>query len=47
MKLLMFYMYHSPPSKTVLFSNNSGLGIEAISTLQVNCILSSYILGMT
>lgn len=42
----MFYMYYGPPLKMVLFGNNTGFGIEAISALKVNCIVSSCILGL-
>lgn len=38
-------MYHGPPFKMV-YDNNAGFGIEAISTLKVNCIVSSCVLGM-
>lgn len=41
----IFYMCHGPPFKMV-YGNNTGFGIEAISALKVHCIVSSCVLGM-
>lgn len=41
----IFCMCHGPPFKMV-YGNNTGFGIEAISVLKVYCIVSSCVLGM-